>query len=73
MKVENFEVNHLFEGQVHEHPHFSVDIQGHEYKGMLNAGEISWYHPHPQQKFEDEHLDKIESQVHDLMSDYLES
>ncbi len=71
--IENFEVNHLFEGQVHEHPHFAVSIEGHEYKGMVQDGKVHWYHPHPQQKLEEEHLDTIESKVHDLMSDHLES
>ena len=71
--IEDFEVNHLFEGQVHERPHFSVSIEGHEYKGMIHDEKIHWYHPHPQQKLEEEHLETIESRVHDLMSDHLES
>ncbi len=71
---ENFEVNHLFEGQVHEHPHFSLNIQGHEYKGMVNDdGKIHWYNPHPKQKIEEAHLGEIESKVYDLMSDHLQS
>lgn len=71
--IDDFEVDHLFEGQVHERPQFSLNVEGHEFKGMVHDGEIRWYHPHPQQKLEDEHLDAIESKVHDLMSDHLES
>ncbi|OIK10404.1 hypothetical protein BIV60_21405 [Bacillus sp. MUM 116] len=70
---ENFEVNRLFEGHAHEQPHFSLNIQGHDYKGMVHDGKIQWYHPHPKQKVKKEYLASIESQVFDLMSEHLES
>ncbi|MBB6444409.1 DUF5342 family protein [Bacillus benzoevorans] len=69
----NFEVNQLFEGQVNERPHFSVNIEGQEYKGMVQDGKVHWYHPHPQQKLGEELLNSIESKVNDLMSNHLES
>lgn len=69
---ENFEVNHLFEGQAHEQPHFSLSIQGHNYKGMVQDGKIHWYHPHPKQKIPEDHLSAIESKVSDMMSEHLE-
>ncbi|WP_338453133.1 hypothetical protein R4Z09_15420 [Niallia oryzisoli] len=69
---EDFEVSHLFKGQVHEHPHFSLNIQGHEYKGMVQDDKIHWYNPHPKQRFEEEHVNAIESKVQDLMSDHLQ-
>lgn len=65
---ENFEINHLFEGQVHERPHFSLTIQGNEYRGMVNDEQIHWFNPHPKQKLEEDHLSAIESKVYDLMS-----
>ncbi|WP_026575089.1 DUF5342 family protein [Bacillus sp. UNC438CL73TsuS30] len=70
---ENFEVNHLFEGQAHEQPHFSLNIQGHDYKGMVQDGKIHWYHPHPKQKVEEEYLSSVEQQVFDLMCEHTES
>ncbi len=69
---ENFEINHLFEGQAHERPHFSLKIQGDEYKGMVHNGKIHWYHPHPQQSISDEHLMEIESKVFHMMSNRLQ-
>ncbi|SDM98654.1 hypothetical protein [Bacillus sp. OK048] len=69
---ENFEVNHLFEGTVHEHPHFSLSVEGNEYKGMIHGDKIHWYNPHPKQSLEEEHVSAIESQVVDMISDHLE-
>lgn len=70
--IDNFEVDHLFEGQVHERPQFSLTVEGLEFKGIVHGGDIHWYHPHPQQKLEEEQLNNIESEVYDLMSDHLE-
>ncbi|MCH6267802.1 hypothetical protein [Neobacillus citreus] len=69
---ENFEVNHLFEDSVLKHPHFSLSIDGHEYKGMVKDEKIHWYQPHPKQKIEEEHLSAVESQVYDMMQEHLE-
>lgn len=70
--IENFKVNYLFEGHAHERPHFSLDIHGHNYKGMIHNDKIHWYHPHPQQRLEEDHLEDVESKVFDLMSNHLE-
>jgi hypothetical protein len=70
--IESFEVKHLFEGQVHEHPHFSVNIQGLEYNGMVQDGQIHWYNPHPKQKINESDLSAVESRVHDLMSKHIQ-
>lgn len=67
---ENFEVNPVFEGQAREHPHFSLQIQGQEYKGMVRDGKVRWYHPHPKQTIEQEYLSKVESEVFEMMKIY---
>ncbi|WHY84200.1 hypothetical protein QNH39_16180 [Neobacillus novalis] len=68
---EKFKVNHLFKGQVHERPHFSLRIQGHDYKGMVHGDKIHWYHPHPKQKHDEGFLDAVESKVFNMMKGHL--
>jgi len=69
---ENFEINHVFEGTAREHPHFALSVNGQEYKGMIKDDTVHWYHPHPKQMLDDSHVDAIESQVFNMMSDHLE-
>ncbi|MEH7251955.1 hypothetical protein V7111_07500 [Neobacillus niacini] len=69
---ENFEVNPLFEGSVHEHPHFSLSVEGNQYKGMIEDNKIHWYNPHPKQTLEEEHVCAIEAKVITMLSDHLE-
>ncbi|WP_066384115.1 hypothetical protein [Neobacillus mesonae] len=69
---EDFEVSQLWEGHVHERPQFSLSVQGNEYKGMVHDDKIHWFHPHPKQTLEEEHVSAIESKVFDMISDQLE-
>lgn len=69
---ENLEVNHLFEGTAHERPHFSLNVEGNEYKGMIEDNKIHWYNPHPKQTLEQEQVSAIESKVFTMLSDHLE-
>ncbi|WP_244864602.1 MULTISPECIES: DUF5342 family protein [Paenibacillus] len=72
MLFENFDViKPLFEDQVHERHQFSLNYQGNEYKGLYHNGEISWFNPHPQNDLAEEHLDDVESEVHERMQDHL--
>ncbi|WP_419887002.1 hypothetical protein ACN6MT_15795 [Neobacillus niacini] len=68
---ENFEINPLFEGTVHEHPHFSLNVEGNEFKGMIEDNKIHWYNPHPKQTFEQEKVSAIESKIVTMYSDQL--
>ncbi|MBT2667937.1 DUF5342 family protein [Bacillus sp. ISL-4] len=69
---EDFEVKPLFEGQIHERQQFSLNIQGDNYQGIFHDGEIHWYNPHPKNNLEEDHLEAVESKVHDLMSNHLQ-
>ena len=69
---ENFEINPQFEGTAREHPHFALTVNGSEYKGMIQDDKVHWYQPHPKETLEEEHLEKIESKVIRMMSDYKE-
>ncbi|MFJ7727563.1 hypothetical protein ACIQXV_15545 [Neobacillus sp. NPDC097160] len=71
--LEDFEIFQLQEGSAREQSHFSLNIEGHDYKGMVHDGKIHWYHPHPKQKIEEEHLSAVESQVFNLMNENIES
>ncbi|REB04804.1 hypothetical protein DVB69_17135 [Sporosarcina sp. BI001-red] len=56
----------LFEDQVHELNQFSLVIEGEEYTGILESGEITWYHPQPQQALLDRHVKEVEEKVHEI-------
>jgi hypothetical protein len=68
---EDFEVKPMFEDQIHERQQFSLTIQGGGYQGIFHDGEIHWFNPHPKNDLEEDHLEAVESKVHDLMSNYL--
>ncbi|MBS4196943.1 hypothetical protein [Lederbergia citri] len=69
---DDFEVKPMFEGQFHERPQFKVTIQGNDYQGIRHDGEIKWFHPHPHKVFEDQHVEAIESQVHEQLDNMVE-
>lgn len=68
---ENFEINPIFEGTVHERPHFSLNVEGNEYKGMIEDNKIHWYNPHPKQTLEEEQISAIESKIFTKFGDEL--
>lgn len=63
--IKDFQVELLFEGQVHERYQFKLKINGNDYRGIFEEGEINWFNPQP------ETITVIESQVFNLMSEYL--
>lgn len=67
----NFKVKTLFEGQFHERYQFSLDMKGNNYGGIFNDGEIQWFHPQPNMKLEDNHVEELESKVHSLITTHL--
>ncbi|MBT2655826.1 hypothetical protein J7E81_11365 [Bacillus sp. ISL-18] len=69
---ENFEIIPQFEGTAREHPHFSLSVNGSEYKGMIQHDTVHWYQPHPKETLAEEQLEKIESKVIGMMSEYKE-
>ncbi|MCS7460857.1 YheE family protein [Paenibacillus doosanensis] len=68
---EEFEVKPLFEDQIHERYQFSLNHEGNDYNGVYHQGEISWFHPLPQNTLHDELLEEMEAQVHQKMQDHL--
>ncbi len=69
---ENFEVKPMFEDQFHERHQFKLTVEGNDYLGLFHEGEIHWFNPHPKENLGEGHVDAIESQVHEMMSDHLE-
>lgn len=69
---ENMEVKRMFKEQIHERHHFKVDIQGDEYSGIYHKGEVQWFNPQPRSKFEDGHIDDVESSVHESLMNQME-
>ncbi|GKV63980.1 MULTISPECIES: hypothetical protein [Sporosarcina] len=65
---ENFKmIEPLFEDQVHERHQFVVTMEGEEYTGILEDGEIIWYHPKPDAVKADEQMNEIEIEVKKLI------
>ncbi|WP_428912323.1 hypothetical protein [Niallia sp. Krafla_26] len=69
---EHIEVGKMFEDQKHERHKFKVSIQGDEYNGILHNGEVQWFNPQPRKKLEDEHVDHVESSIHEHLMNNLE-
>ena len=68
--VNNFDIEKkLFEDHLHERHQFSLNYKGNNYKGIYHNGDISWFHPQPQNNLEEEHLKGVEEEVHKRMED----
>jgi hypothetical protein len=72
MMFENIEVEKMFEDQTHERHKFKVSIQGDDYSGIYHKGEVQWFHPQPRNTIEDEHMDSVESSIHERMVNEIE-
>ncbi|MBS4178439.1 hypothetical protein [Lederbergia citrea] len=66
--IKDLKVEKAFEGRIHERQQFTLKVQGEEYKGFVHQGEIQWFHPQPQQNLEDNHVESIESEIHEKIS-----
>ena len=66
--INDLELKPAFEDRIHERQQFTLQVQGEEFKGFVHKGEIQWFHPHPKQKLEDEHVQAIESEVHETLA-----
>lgn len=68
--IEDFEVETLYENRVHERLEFTFKVDGEEFKGHFHNDDIHWLNPHPKQKIGMSEIEKIETTIHSLISDY---
>ncbi|MGE7022472.1 hypothetical protein [Solibacillus cecembensis] len=66
-KLEDFEVETVFENRVHERLAFTFKIDGDEFKGHFHEDEILWLHPHPRQLIGESKVDSIEATIQSTM------
>lgn len=69
-EIKELELKPAFEDRIHERHQFSLQVQGDEFKGFIHEGEIQWFHPHPQQKHEDEIVQAMESEIHEKVAEH---
>ncbi|MFJ7736972.1 hypothetical protein ACIQ2D_11595 [Lysinibacillus sp. NPDC097287] len=69
-KLEDFEVETVFENRVHERLAFTFKIDGDEFKGHFHEDEILWLHPHPKQILGECKIASIEANIYSLMRHY---
>ncbi|MEK4427142.1 hypothetical protein [Solibacillus sp. FSL K6-1523] len=62
-KLEDFEVETVFEDRVHERLAFTFKVEGNEFKGHFHEDEILWLHPHPKQLIDESKVDSIEAMI----------
>ena len=67
--IDDLEVTPVFEDRPHERRQVTLTVQEHEFKGFIHEGEIHWFHPHPKQKLKDEHVEAIETEIHEKGED----
>ena len=67
--INDIEMTQVFEDRPHERRQVTLKVQGDEFKGFVHEGEIQWFHPHPKQKLKDEHVEAIETEIHEKGED----
>lgn len=68
-RIKDIEMKQVFEERPHERHQFILKVQGDEFKGFVHQGEIQWFQPHPKQMLEDEHVEAIESEIHEKVAE----
>ncbi|WP_338469736.1 hypothetical protein R4Z10_13050 [Niallia sp. XMNu-256] len=63
--IKKMEMMQVFKDRPHERRQVILKIDEDEYKGFVHNGEIQWFHPHPKQKLNDEHVEVIETEIHE--------
>lgn len=69
-KLENFKVEKVFEGRIHERYEFTFKVESVEFKGYFHEDKIQWLHPHPNQIIDESKVETIESTIYALMEKY---
>jgi hypothetical protein len=59
----------VFEDRPHERRQGILKVEGAEFKGFVHEGEIDWFYPHLKQKLKDEHVEAIETEIHERVAD----
>lgn len=73
-ETDDIEIEPMLNNQTARTLHmFKLKIQGEEFKGTFNNGEIEWFHPKPRRKLEDERVEKLEEKVQEKMKDHNDS
>lgn len=70
-KLENFEVEKVFENRPHERLAFTFEVKGQEFKGHYHDQKIQWLNPSPKQMLDESRVEKIEATIHSFMQHYL--
>lgn len=67
-QLQDFEIIQAFQDRPHERRQVILKVIGEEFKGFVHKGEIRWFHPHPKQKLNDEHVEMIETKIHEKVA-----
>jgi hypothetical protein len=68
-QTQDIEMKQVFEDRPHERRQVILKVEGAEFKGFVHEGEIDWFYPHPKQKLKDEHVEAIETEIHEKVAD----
>lgn len=71
-ETENLEIEPLVKNKARNLLMFKLKIQGEEYKGTFQDGELEWFHPKPRRKLNEERMKKIEEGVQKKVEEHLE-
>lgn len=72
-QIKDIDIEQVFEGKPHERHQFILKVHGDEseFEGFVHEGKIQWFHPHPKQKLKDEHVEAIETEIHEKVDDHI--
>jgi hypothetical protein len=67
-QLQDFEIIQAFQDRPHVRRQVILKVLGEEFKGFVHEGEIRWFHPHPKQKLKEEHVEMIETEIHEKVA-----
>eukprot|EP00130_Batrachochytrium_dendrobatidis_P008586 XP_006683461.1 hypothetical protein BATDEDRAFT_28968 [Batrachochytrium dendrobatidis JAM81] len=70
--VDGIEVEPILQDHSRNAHQFKLTIDGEEFKGMIQDGNLEWFHPKPRRKIKDEHVKSVEKKVQEKMKQHLD-
>lgn len=71
--ADDMEVEPMLTGQSRKLPMFKLKLNGEEFKGTILNGEITWFHPKPGRKLNEERVGKVEEKVQEKMKNHTDN
>lgn len=68
--TDDIEIEPFLEKYSREAYKVKLKVDGDEFKGMVQEGDLEWFHPKPLRKLNDQKVEEMEKKVHDKVKDH---